>query len=54
MQGKHDLLSPAQNAEILAQNIKGSKLAIFEDVAHDIFSQESDIVIKNLIEFLQN
>jgi len=54
MQGKHDLLSPAQNAEILAQNIKGAKLVIFEDVAHDIFSQESDIVIKNLIEFLKN
>jgi len=43
IQGKHDLLSPTQNAEILAQNIKRAKLAIFKDLVHDIFSQESDI-----------
>ena len=54
MQGKQDLLSPAQNAELLANNIKGAKLAIFEDVAHDIFSHDSDMVIKTLIEFLKS
>lgn len=54
MQGKHDLLSPVQNAELLANNIKGAKLTIFEDVAHDIFSQGSEIVIKTLIEFLKS
>ncbi|MFX1320560.1 MAG: alpha/beta fold hydrolase [Promethearchaeota archaeon] len=54
MQGKHDLLSPVQNAELLANNIKGAKLSIFEDLAHDIFSQDSEIVIKTLIEFLKS
>jgi pimeloyl-ACP methyl ester carboxylesterase len=54
MQGKLDLMTSVQNAELLANNIKGAKLAVFEDTAHDIFSQDSDIVIKTLIEFLKS
>ncbi|MFW9937801.1 MAG: alpha/beta fold hydrolase [Candidatus Thorarchaeota archaeon] len=54
MQGKQDLLTSVENAELLANNIKGAKLTIFEDLAHDIFSQDSDIVIKTLIEFLNS
>jgi pimeloyl-ACP methyl ester carboxylesterase len=54
IQGKQDLLSPVQNAELLANSIKGAKLAIFKYIAHDIFSQDSEIVLKTLIEFLKN
>ncbi|MFX1407442.1 MAG: alpha/beta fold hydrolase [Promethearchaeota archaeon] len=54
MQGKQDLLTSVENAELLANNIKGAKLAIFKDLAHDIFSQDSDIVIKTLIQFLND
>ncbi len=53
MHGKKDILVPPQNGEILANLIPGAKLVFFENSAHAIFSQEPDLVINTLLEFLK-
>jgi len=51
--GKKDLLMPYQNAEILANNISGAKLILFDNIGHDLFSPEPEKVNKALIQFLK-
>ncbi len=52
MHGKKDLLMPYQNAEILAKNILGAKLALFEKIGHELFSQEPEKVNNTILKFL--
>ncbi|MFC1669455.1 alpha/beta fold hydrolase [Spirochaetota bacterium] len=53
MHGKKDILIPPENSEIMAKLIPNSKLVCFEDTAHQLFSQEPDIVTRTLIDFLE-
>ncbi|MFX0116761.1 MAG: alpha/beta fold hydrolase [Candidatus Hodarchaeota archaeon] len=53
LHGKKDILVPPENAEILAAKIPGAKLALFENSAHLIFSQETQMVTNAIIEFLR-
>ncbi|NVM38139.1 MAG: alpha/beta hydrolase [Candidatus Lokiarchaeota archaeon] len=53
MQGKHDILVPPQNSEILAELIPGARLIIFENSGHAIYPHESELFITSLLEFLE-
>ncbi len=53
VQGKKDLLVPPKNAEVLAKLIPGAKLSFFDNSGHAIFSQETEIVAKTILEFLK-
>jgi pimeloyl-ACP methyl ester carboxylesterase len=52
MHGKKDILIPCQNGENIAKLIPESKLVLFENSAHALFSEESDIVTTELTNFL--
>jgi pimeloyl-ACP methyl ester carboxylesterase len=53
MHGKQDILIPPKNAEVLAKLIPGAKIALFDNSAHALFSQETEKVTKTVIEFLK-
>lgn len=53
IQGKKDLLVQPKNAEILAKLIPGSRVAFFDNSGHQIFSQETEIVARTILEFLK-
>ncbi len=52
--GKKDILLPPQNADILAGEIPGAKLVLFDDAAHIIFQPEPDKVLNTITEFLNS
>jgi pimeloyl-ACP methyl ester carboxylesterase len=52
MHGKKDILVPPENGQILADRIPGTKLAVFENSAHILFSQEPQAVTTAIIDFL--
>ena len=52
LQGKKDIIVPSQNGEILAEQIPGAKLVLFEHSGHAIFPHEPDLFLKILLEFL--
>jgi len=51
--GKKDRMMAYQNAEILANNILGAKLVLFENLGHDLFSPEPEKVNKVILDFLK-
>jgi len=53
MHGKKDILLPPENAKIIADRIPGAKLALFDNSAHALFSQEPEKVNKTLLDFLK-
>jgi pimeloyl-ACP methyl ester carboxylesterase len=53
LHGKKDILIPPENAKILAEKIPGAELALFENSAHLVFSQETQIVTNAIVEFLR-
>ena len=54
MHGLKDILVPPENCKILASKILGAKLVTFENTAHALFSEETDIVTNTLLKFLKN
>lgn len=46
--GKHDILVPTKNSEILARLIPGAELEILDDVAHAVPMQRPDVVERAL------
>jgi len=53
LQGKKDVLIPPKNAEILAKLIPESRISYIDDSGHAMFSQNPELVIKILLEFLK-
>jgi len=53
MHGKKDILSPSENAKMIADRIPGAKLALFDNTGHALFSQEPEKVNKTLLDFLK-
>ena len=52
LHGKKDTSPPPENAEILAKNIPGAKLAYFEKSAHALYTPEPESFMKTLLDFL--
>ena len=50
--GKKDLILPPKNAEILAEHIPGAKLLYLEKSGHLLFSIETELLVRELINFL--
>jgi pimeloyl-ACP methyl ester carboxylesterase len=50
--GEKDILVPPQNAEILAKNIEGAKIAYLPNLGHDKFSQGPMLVAETILKFL--
>jgi pimeloyl-ACP methyl ester carboxylesterase len=50
--GIDDVLIPPQNSRILAERIPGAKLINYKGSGHGFMSQERDIFIKDLLDFL--
>lgn len=53
LHGKHDVLVPVRNAEILAELIHGSKLKIFENSAHALIVEEPEEVFNEILNFIK-
>ncbi|MFW9988033.1 MAG: alpha/beta fold hydrolase [Candidatus Odinarchaeota archaeon] len=53
LHGRHDLLVPVRNAEILAELIHGTKLRIFENSAHTLLIEEPVEVLNEILNFLK-
>jgi pimeloyl-ACP methyl ester carboxylesterase len=53
MAGAQDILIPPENSKILAARIPGAKLHMFKNSAHAIFSEETEAVLKALLDFLK-
>ena len=51
--GKKDVLSPVENAEILAEKILGAKLLLLNNAAHHFDQPDTDKVISSILEFLK-
>ena len=51
--GKKDILSPVENAEILAEKIPGAKLLLLENAGHSYHQPDPDKVINAILEFLK-
>jgi pimeloyl-ACP methyl ester carboxylesterase len=51
--GLKDILLPPQNSNILAENIPGAKLVLFDDAAHIVFQPEPEKVLGTVVEFLK-
>jgi len=51
--GKKDVLVPCQNSEILAENIPGAQLTLFDEVGHAMFTQNPILLAKTIIDFLR-
>jgi len=52
LQGKKDIVVPPENGEILAEQIPGAKLVIFEKSGHAIYPHEPELFLNTLLEFL--
>ena len=50
--GKKDLILPPKNAEILEEQIPGAKVLYLENSAHLLFSVETELLVRELINFL--
>jgi pimeloyl-ACP methyl ester carboxylesterase len=50
--GKDDILIPAANSEILAREIPGAELVMFDNVGHGFFISARDRFVKVFQEFL--
>lgn len=50
--GKKDLILPPKNAEILAEQIPGAKILYLENSGHLLFSIETELLIRELNNFL--
>jgi pimeloyl-ACP methyl ester carboxylesterase len=53
VQGRKDVLAQPQNANVLAKLISGAKVAFFDNSGHAVLSQETEIVNKTILEFLE-
>jgi pimeloyl-ACP methyl ester carboxylesterase len=53
VQGRKDVLVQPQNADLLAKLIPGSRVAYFDNSGHAVHSQETEIVNKTILEFLE-
>jgi len=51
--GKRDPLIPYENSIILAEEIPGSKIVLFEDAGHGLYSQKREEFCKIVIDFLK-
>ncbi|MFX0004127.1 MAG: alpha/beta fold hydrolase [Promethearchaeota archaeon] len=52
LQGKHDIIIPPENAEILKKEIHDSKVIMFENAAHFLFQPDPEGVVNVITEFL--
>jgi pimeloyl-ACP methyl ester carboxylesterase len=52
LQGKEDVLTPPENAEILAQNIPRSKLIMLDDSSHRLFQPYTEKVVNYIVDFV--
>jgi len=52
--GKKDILTPSQNADILADRIPGSKKIIFEDSNHGPHLDNVEKLTQVMLDFLTN
>ncbi len=52
MHGKKDILVPPQNGAMLAELISGAKLALFDNSPHLLYTEETEIVVKTILDFL--
>ena len=51
--GKEDILVPCQNSEVLAENIPGAVLTVFDEVGHAMFTQKPILLAKTINDFLR-
>ena len=51
--GKEDILVPCQNSEVLAENIPGAALTLFDEVGHAMFTQKPILLAKTINDFLR-
>ncbi|MFW9818960.1 MAG: alpha/beta fold hydrolase [Candidatus Thorarchaeota archaeon] len=52
LQGKHDIIIPPENAEILKKEIQDSKVIMFENAAHFLFQPDPESLVNVITEFL--
>ena len=52
--GKKDVLVPYENSQILSEEIPASKLVLFEDAGHGLYSQKREEFCQIVLDFLKN
>ncbi|MFB0562457.1 MAG: alpha/beta fold hydrolase [Candidatus Lokiarchaeia archaeon] len=52
--GKKDVLVPYENSQILAEEIPGSKLVLFDDAGHGLYSQKREEFCQIVLDFLKS
>ena len=52
LSGKEDILVLPENSKILAENIVGAKLVLFDNLGHGLFTPNPLLLAKTIIEFL--
>jgi pimeloyl-ACP methyl ester carboxylesterase len=53
MHGEKDIMVPPQNAEIISNLIPNAKLILLNNSAHLLYLEETELFIKNLLDFLK-
>ncbi len=52
--GKKDILVPHENSQILAEEIPGSKIVLFDDAGHGLYSQKREEFCQIILDFLKS
>ncbi len=52
--GEEDILTPLEDAEVIANNIPNAQLEVIPKAAHDLISEDTDAFLKILLAFLEN
>lgn len=52
LSGKEDILVPHENSILLAENIPGAKISLFDNLGHALFTPDPLLIAKIIIDFL--